>query len=299
MNGVRDVQGVQGLPGVPRSAARIDGPSAGFGALLGSEIRRALARRVTKMLVLLALGGVVLMGIILFVHAGNVDNPAFLGSDDPYYLTALWPDFGTDGLLLVTGVYLVFGAVLGAASVAGGEWKFGTMTTLLTWEPRRLRAVAARFLAVGLCAAMIAIVLQALVVGVALLVAITRGSTEGADGAWVVDLVGGASRGIAVIAIAAVAGAAVAFIGRSTTAAIGSAFLYLAVIENLIRGLRPGWRGWLLAENAGAFLSGEATGLENGIRTATDGTLIVIAYMAIVVTVAVQMFRRRDIAAVS
>lgn len=275
-------------------------PQAGFGALLGSEIRRALARRVTKMLVLLALGGVVLVGVVLFVHAGDVDNPQFIGRDDPYYLTGLWPGGDTtEGVLLVTGVYLVFGAILGAASVAGGEWKFGTMTTLLTWEPRRLRAVAARFTAVGLCAAMIAVVLQALVVVAALPSAFTRGSTEGADGAWVVDLIGGASRGIAAVALAAVAGAAVAFIGRSTTAAIGSAFLYLAVIENLIRGLRPGWSGWLVAENAGAFISGQPTGLDDGVRTVTDGTLILLAYVAVIVTIAVQMFRRRDIAAVS
>ena len=41
---------------------------------------------------------------------------------------------------------------------------------------------------------------------------------------------------------------------RNTGAALGIAFVYLVVVENLVRGIRPLWQPWLLSENALALV---------------------------------------------
>ena len=44
----------------------------------------------------------------------------------------------------MTAIFLVVGALFAGASVAGAEWRAGSMTTLLTWEPRRVRVIVGR-----------------------------------------------------------------------------------------------------------------------------------------------------------
>ena len=53
-------------------------------------------------------------------------------------------DGGEDSFLLTAALFLVVGAAICGASVAGAEWKAGTITTVLTWEPSRRRLHAAR-----------------------------------------------------------------------------------------------------------------------------------------------------------
>jgi hypothetical protein len=257
-----------------------------FGALLASEIRRALSRRVTWMLVIAALGGIVILGLVAFVQGDETDLSR---------LTQLWPGGREDGILLVTGIYLIGGALVGAASVVGAEWKAGTVSTWLTWEPRRVRAIGARFGAVAVCAMLIGAVLQALLVAALLPTVLTSGSTSGADSAWLVDAVAGAARGIALVGMAAVTGAAIATLGRSTSAAIGAGFVYLAIIEGLVRGIRPSWAGWLVGENAGTFFTGQDLVREHTSRSVAAATVTILVYVGLLVTVAVLAFQRRDV----
>ena len=56
-------------------------------------------------------------------------------------------------------------------------------------------------------------------------------------------------------AISAVIGGAVAAVGRHTAAALGVVFVWTAVLEGLVRGLRPLWTPWLLGDNLVSFLS--------------------------------------------
>ena len=44
-------------------------------------------------------------------------------------------------------------------------------------------------------------------------------------------------------------GAAVAMIGRHTAAALGAVFVYIAVLESIVRGLRPAMGRFLLGDN--------------------------------------------------
>jgi len=47
---------------------------------------------------------------------------------------------------------------------------------------------------------------------------------------------------------------------RNTGAALGVAFVWLAVVENVVRVVRPAWQEWLLTDNAAALvLRGDST----------------------------------------
>ncbi|HEX9123530.1 MAG TPA: hypothetical protein VF984_09260, partial [Actinomycetota bacterium] len=78
-------------------------------------------------------------------------------------------------------------------------------------------------------------------------------------------------------------------------AAIGVAFAYLAVIEGLIRGLRPGWRPWLLGDNAGLFVVGHASAGSPPGRSAVGSALVLALYGVILLWVAAASFRTRDV----
>jgi hypothetical protein len=257
-----------------------------FRALLVTEVRRALARRITWALVAAALCAIGVMGVVAFVRGEEAELSR---------LTELWPGGREDGILLVTGIYLVGGALVGAASVVGAEWKAGTVSTWLTWEPRRVRALLARFAAVAGCAMVIAGALQALLVAALLPTILTSGSTSGADGAWLVDAAAGVVRGVALVGMAALTGAAIATLGRSTSAAIGAGFVYLAIVESLVRAVRPGWASWLVGENAGTFFTAQSLVREHATRSVAAATVTIVVYVAAIVAVAVVVFDRRDV----
>src|SRR5205823_7441747 len=57
-------------------------------------------------------------------------------------------------------------------------------------------------------------------------------------------------RGAALVGMAAAVGAAIASLGRNTSAALGAAFGYLVVLEGILRGWKPWTQRWLLGNNA-------------------------------------------------
>jgi len=92
-------------------------------------------------------------------------------------------------LVAMSPVAISLGWLLGA-SLVGAEWHAGTMATLLTWEPRRLRVLAAKLVAAGALAFTLAVGLQ-LLLGAALLPAgLLRGTTQGIDSSWMRSLSG-------------------------------------------------------------------------------------------------------------
>ena len=294
--------------------------------LFGTEVRRCLSRRVVWVLVGLAGIGIVAASILTFLNTGDdgaaereravrqcvqfEDGPrarvearcremippdAF---DNRLRLTDLWPEGRDEGdrVLGVTVVFLAIGALLGGASMVGGDWKAGTMATLLTWEPRRVRLAVARFAAVVVLAMGIGLALQLLLILGLLPSVLAHGTTEGADASWWVSLAGGLFRCQVLTGLAALFGAAVAMIGRNTAAAMGAAFAYMLIGENLVRAWKPWLRPWLLAENAFIFLSGY-TPAEAGIgRGFGAAAVTLVLYVVGLAAVATALFHRRDVA---
>lgn len=164
----------------------------------------------------------------------------------------------------------VLGVVLGASAI-GAEWSAGTFAGLLTWEPRRLRVLAAKLLA--LAAVVVAIALAA--VAVQLLVywgiAGTRGTLAGTTSRVVRDVVWRGLRGVGLVGLLTAAAAATAGILRSTAGALGAAAGYLVAFEIFSRNLRPGWTRWLLSSNAGALVNGKVQIYPPASSSATYG----------------------------
>lgn len=317
------------------------------------EVRRYLARRLTRVLIAVALLATAITGVIVFVNAAKftpevaaeaklrresdiarcaqsgfgpvtgprgepVESPprpalepiVVEGAeamcrrhiqpssyDDSLHLTDLWSKEGGDSFFGVTFVFLGIGALIGGASMVGAEWKANTFTTMLTWEPRRTRVAVGKLLAAGVLAVVVAIALQLVFAAALLPTVLLRGTTDGADAEWTRELLAVLARGGALTGIAAIVGASVAMIGRSTAAALGVAFAYLAVVEAVVRAWKPRMARWLIGENSAIFLTGKR--LENAPfdRPVVLAAVTLVGFAVAFVAVAAVTLNRRDVAA--
>lgn len=268
--------------------------------LLAVEIRRYTARRLVRGLVGAA---VVVTGVVaVAVYAANEPlsfTPEVPAVDDPRFLTSIWPEGAeSEGYLMIPAVLLALFAFVAGASMTGAEWRAGTMTTILTWEPRRGLLLTAKIVAAGLLATAIAAVLTMVFAAAFVPTVLLHGSTVGADGSWWGNAIGGWLRIAATAGLMAMLGAALASLGRNATAAIAGGLGWIAVGEAIVRVLRPRWNDWLIGENLGAFLTGTVS---DGalVRTAVDAGLTMSLYAGLATIAAVVVFRRRDVAGAS
>jgi ABC-type transport system involved in multi-copper enzyme maturation permease subunit len=250
-------------------------------ALIQSEFLRLRSRRV-----LIVLGALGAIGILVGMTIAAVKSHQ--GTQDVLGLSFL-PDI----LKHTSFILVVFGLVIGASSV-GADWQIGSMATLLTWEPRRTRVFFARLLVVIVTVFLLAVALQTLLALLFVLVANTRGTTAFADG------VGRASAGAilrvgAMASVGSVLGVSIAMLGRSSTAALGAVFVYLAVVENLLRGLYPGLTKWTFAVNAVVFVDGRPVTLFNQVLTFGRAVLMLAAYAGTLLAAGLMSFRVRDV----
>jgi ABC-type transport system involved in multi-copper enzyme maturation permease subunit len=262
-------------------------------ALLAVEIRRALSRRLVRLLVLVALLGIMVIAIGAFATSDPDAADAFSPGD-------IWSseveDDGSGDANIVGGVSFLFllMALLGGASFVGAEYKAGTITTLLTWEPRRLRVIAAKLLAAAAVAAVLFVVLEVMLAGALSPATIIRGvGFEDAPDDFYRTLAGFLARGALLTAGCAVFGGAVAAIGRNTTAALAVVLGYIVIVEQILRGLRPGWNAWYLAENIGIVLTGER--FDDVVRSVPGASAVLLFYLGAFVAVSVAAFTRRDV----
>lgn len=199
----------------------------------------------------------------------------------------------------VSSITSILGLVIGASFVAA-SWQTGTISTIFTWEPRRLRWFAARILVlVAGVFVMTALIILFLSGGLAF-AAMLRGSTVGVGGEWWTDALTTLLRVSVAAALSAVIGGAVAAIGRHTAAALGVVFIYTAVVEGLVRGLRPLWAPWLLGDNLVTFLSWRTMDLqvstfESFTITPGRAVFVILGYTAVVLALAFTLVRLRDV----
>ena len=260
-------------------------------ALVAVEIRRALSRRLVRVLILVALLGIVVLALGAFFSSEPDTANAYsvgdiwAGNEEPGDANTLGQ---TSGLFVLMGL-------LGGASFIGAEYKAGTVTTVLTWEPRRVRVIAAKLLAAGIVAAAAYVLLQALL-GAALIPAVTaRGDDAGLDSEFYRRVGGLLLRGGLVTGGAAVLGGSLAALGRNTTAALGGALGYLIVVEQIVRGLRPGWHDWFLVENLFLVLIGRPEEGSDIERSVLGAGVLLACYLAVVSVAATAAFARRDV----
>ena len=252
-------------------------------ALLATEFRRMWSRHLVWIVFGLAVLAIAIAGVTVAIRS----RPE-VGADPRFPLTML-PD-----ILKGTSIPLIIAGWLLGASFIGADWRAGSITTLLTWEPRRARVIVAKVLACAVSVFVLAMALQAVLGGILSLDAVFRGTTEGVDASWWRETGGVALRAATLTSVSSVVGFAVASIGRNTAAALGAGFAYIAVVENLVRGLRPGWQRWLFTDNAAVFITGDNVSFTFQ-RTMLQALALLAVYAAALFTVSVVMFRSRDV----
>lgn len=98
--------------------------------LVRAEFRRMGSRILFRVLLFIVLALTAFVATIVFLRARDVQ-----------YDIAL-----IIGFAVASGALFTLGVVVGSSFV-GAEWNTGSMSTLLTWEPRRARVVAAKLIA--------------------------------------------------------------------------------------------------------------------------------------------------------
>jgi ABC-type transport system involved in multi-copper enzyme maturation permease subunit len=182
-------------------------------------------------------------------------------------------------------------ALIGASFV-GAEWHHRTMTAHLTWEPRRTRVLVSKIAAVVIGVALWTLAIQGILAASFYPAAAFRGSLAGVDAAWWADYGLLMLRVSGLAAVAASFGAAIAFIGRNTAAALGACLVYVAFVEGLVRALKPAWIDWLVGDNAGQLMTGDVV-LDHGV---TASAALLFVYALALALMALSIFRRREIA---
>src|SRR5688572_4768365 len=116
--------------------------------------------------------------------------------------------------------FLMLGWIVGASFI-GAEWQNRMLTTTLTWEPRRIRVLVAKMLALAVCVGVWIFLLQAVFAAGMYPAAAVNGITNTIDAAFWRELGSVALRVDALAVLAALLGFALATIGRNTAAALG------------------------------------------------------------------------------
>ncbi len=268
-----------------------------FARLTTVEMRHALHRRLVRWMIAVALAGCAVMGLIAFLTSGDPIELA-RADEHPAILGDWWARGAGEGFLLVAAIYLAIGAAICGASVAGAEWKWGTVTTALTWEPRRVRLHLARTLSAGVLAFFIGLALQVIFFVAALPAVFAHGNTAGVDGAWWIALGTAMVRIAFMTALVAVLALNIATLGRNTAAALVALSVWMIALEGLVRGLRPGLARFLITENVVILVPWKALDNVEFHRTPGLALATVSVYLAVVVGITTLLFSRRDVAAV-
>jgi hypothetical protein len=217
-------------------------------------------------------------------------DPAFYLSQQPLRLSEL-PE-----ILRGTAFNaILIGLVIGASAV-GASWQTGTMTTILAWEPRRARVFLTRAAIVALGVMAIIAILLGVFLALFWVAASLRGITD-TPGGWASETVGVVARVSALAGAASVIGGAIAMIGRNTAAALGGVFVYLTVLEGIVRGLRPALGRFLLGDSIVTLVIGRELMADDGgvPHTPARALVVVAAYTLGLLAFATASFRARDV----
>ena len=267
--------------------------------LLRSEVRRLVSRRMVFWIALVLLG-YALMVVVL--NAANSDK-ASLNPNDAMRTTQLWLSqrnatrlgVGTTSMIATISVFTYMTVVLLGASAVGAEYRAGTVTTVLTWEPRRIRLLVTRLAAAAIVSMALFLLIHAAFVAGWAGGAELQGVTTGADTHFRRDLALVVLRGTLLAGVFAVVSGALATVGRNTAAALSLWFAYLVVIEGILRAQVSDSIPWLLTTSAAVFYGWDRIVVNDHSLLAGAGTLHLALYVIVIGAVAVTVFRRRDV----
>lgn len=216
---------------------------------------------------------------------------------------------GPTGALGSAALAAVVAALVGATWI-GAEWSTRSLVALLFWVPRRMQVLAAKLLVLAGAAVLIGVAAQLGWLAMSGILRAVVGLDAPLPADFWGDLLQTQARGVLLAVIAALLAFGLTNLVRNTGAALGIAFVYLVIGENLIRGLRPAWQPWLLTENALALVQqggstiyvysdlpdryGSSQPLEYYLGHLQSGTLLGVVTVVMLAVGAV-LFARRDL----
>lgn len=307
--------------------------------LVRSEMLRFVSRRLFRFLALAVVSGLVAAAVIAFVQSSKDPNAGRAAAErdvarcktdearaqaeappgspkvvfgcqsveelaPAYDKRFVYDDTMRDATRGVAVTLFVLAFVI-AASFVGADWGSGSTTTLLTWEPRRGRVLAAKAIASAVLLAVAVPIVLALLDIVFLPVAALRGTLEGTDWSLWWTLVGVWARGSLLAVFAAAIATGLATITRNTAGAIGIAFGYALILDNILGAIRSGrLRPWLLQHLLPRMLGFPVELREPGdfgraiqqtTLTMTRPIVLFSIYAAAVLAAAYATFRARDV----
>ena len=193
--------------------------------------------------------------------------------------------------------------------VAGSEYGWGTLKTILTQRSGRLAVIDGKLLAIVVTTAALVVIVFALNAMWSWVIA----SVESRPADWpaIGDLARGVGAGCLIIGTWGLFGAALGILFRSTSLAIGLGLVWALVIENLVRGFAgmlgfldafqkalPGVNAGSLAASFGAEVQGQPGGTPGvtAVATGTQAALVLVVYAIALVLIAVVTLQRQDVA---
>jgi len=268
--------------------------------LLNAETKRLFARRMTRFFPLV-LAGLMVGGIVIAYFVINADD-----GNSPDFLTDMAGGIGaTDVLGPITDLLPVMAFVIGASFI-GADLKTGMVEQLLTWEPRRLRFLAARAIAVASGVALLAMVLSALMVGLLYGLAASTGTTDGTTGEMWVNVTTIILRTGVAAGLFAVFGLAITLLVNNSVGSIVGFVIYWFIIENfLVAAFLPKVAVYLPITNASSFASSRDVERIEGSVFSSDfishhayltAGVILLVWTAVALVAAGVVFQRRDVA---
>ncbi len=259
------------------------------------EVRRAMHRRLVRWMIFIGCMVCVAAGVIAFVS--SIDPVKFArDAQHPARMVNWWGASGGDEFLTISALFLVVGSAICGASVVGAEWRAGTMTTMLTWMPMRVRLHAARTLSAASIAFVVGFIIQALFLAATLPAVIAHGTTTGTDAAWWVGLLLAMLRISLVTSLVAVLAVSVATVGRNTSAALVVLAGWAIMVERIVAGLWPKLGRFMIGENVSIVVPWTPLTTVEFYRPPSLALATLLLYLAIIVVGSTAIFARRDVA---
>jgi hypothetical protein len=212
---------------------------------------------------------------------------------------------GVDGAVGFSAAAAVL-AFMVAGTYVGAEWSSRSMSALLFWETRRPRVMGAKIAVAGAVSLLIGVVAQLSWLAMAGCWQATVGDGVALPDDFWSRLLSAGGRGVLLTVFAGLLGFGLTNLMRNTGAALGAGFVYFAVLETVVRAVRPQWQPWLFTNNAAALVTPDGLKLDIGYDPITDesiqyllGNLQAGVYLtvvtAVVVGAGVVLFSRRDV----
>lgn len=334
---------------VSETGPRTSAPA--FGRLLRAEFRRLAARRFTRVALALSLIGYLIAVAMLWkTHSQTTpadiaeataqrdqqiaeeieyckskvpveQQPMECGMLTPesvpitYFLDSQpFPPSEVEDIALAVGVATAMLAFLLAATFIGAEWSSKNLIAWLFWEPRRLRVMAAKLLALLSSMLALAALAQLVWLGTAKLLLHHRGKPVSSLGPqaehfWS-HVVNAQLRAALLVLITGLVAFSLASLMRNSAAALGVAFVYFAVVENVIRAVNADLQPYLFTTNLAAWISSggitvygknvynlsEGYAMPNEIHISNvHGGVVLLVFAGVATVVSLAVFARRDL----